>query len=309
MGGVAAEQHSMLSPLTPQAQQQQHYQQRQQGPYQQQQASELVMCSADCTGSFGVSWDSCSMGRLDGLPLDVPHTTSQFVQPAGPRDCGLDLHSLRQYSNIVAQACLHCDVPGVSAGACAGSVASSCMLSCPYTMAGDIPMVMPASMMGPSAGFSGVSGNESVGGVPVAADLQSAGLAAAGGAGQGLPATEQYSYSDDQQRQQHEQHMRSVAETAASVYRSSDGGGSVALRSSCTGCQDGALPAWQPGSLPSSWDFTHYASAQTAAVAAAASSAFGTSSGGTDGLGSLCWGGGVGALTSSGFLTASKSIW
>jgi hypothetical protein len=294
----------MLLPLAPQAQQQ-HYQQQQQGPYQQQQASELVMCCTGCTSSFGVSWDSCSMRRSS---LDVPQATSQFVQPAGPLDCGLDLHSLRQYSNLVAQACLHCDVPGVSAVPCAGSVASSCMPSHPDTMAGDLSMAMPASMMGPSAGCSGVSGLKGAGGMPVAPDLQSSGLAAAGGAGQGLPATEQYSYAIEQQWQQHEQHMRRVAESAESVYRSSDGGGSVALRSSCNGCRDGALPAWQPGSLPTSWDFARYASAQTAAVAAAASSAFGTSTGGADGLGSSGWGNGAGALTSSGFLTA-KSIW
>lgn len=301
----AAEQGSMLSPLTPQ----QQYQQRQQqgSHHEQQQGSGVRYCTPEAPGSsssgvfsFGVNWEGSSMGRSSlvastpatyGTPFELPYTTSQFVQGSDMLSFGLDLDTIRNNSTIVANACLHCDMPS-GAGCCGGYAAV------PPGMPQDICAGDNLCSKGPTPGFS---------------EAPFAGSSSVAPASNGHGAE----YVDQQQQ---EHHMRMVAEAAASVYRSSDGGGSTVLpRSSCPGDAETCGMPYQPGvnSLGcAGWGLAQYASAQTAAVAAAATSVFGMRGVGTDAADgfagpSNCWGGGsssLGALTSSGFL-ASKSIW
>jgi hypothetical protein len=312
--------YALLSPLTPQAQQYQHQQKAQQrlrqpGAEQEQGSQAMLQPSAQTGGTGGVfglgldwqpaadssSGSSCAVACLPSSALQHGPSHCQQLNPLQQQQpCDLDLLMLRQRAGLLSQAYLHCDgsVGGVSC-ACAGIAAAPAALCVPYPCSDS-----PVSLLGPSTGAIGAAVQEGFDGSGLATQYGHQQL-------QDDFACQEY------QRQQHEQHMRVVAGAAEAVnYSSWDGCSSLS-----SSMPPGPLPqlaatgGGQAGSLPHlGWELTDYASrAQTAAVAAAASAAFGgpgmTDTGvAGDVLSSTCWEGGAGALTASGFL-ASNSIW
>jgi hypothetical protein len=290
----AAAEHALLSPLTPQAQQyQQHQQGGMMGATSQAGPPAGYMDGADCSSAFmpGMGMDSRCCGS-------APDSFGQL--PFSQEPCDLDLLLLRQRAGLVSQVCLHCDGAGQlpassSMCACAG-VPPAAALQIPYMGGG-------SELMGFSAGYPAVSA-AGVG----ACDSYSlpAGFSASGADfGRHHRLQGQHGHNaellcQEYQRQAQECNMQMVAAAAASVYISSDGGG---VHSSFSGsqCYGQAQESLMPGRC---WDTTQYA-ANCAAVAAAASSAFGAPSLPGVALEGRAWD----SAASSGFMAQAKSIW
>jgi hypothetical protein len=248
-----------------------------------------------------------SSAFMPGMGMDsrccgsAPESFRQL--PFSQEPCDLDLLLLRQRAGLVSQVCLHCDGAGQlpassSMCACAG-VPPAAALQIPYMGGG-------SGLMGFSAGYPAMSaaGVGSCDSYRLPAGFSTSGADFGGQHGlQGRHGHNAELLCQEYQRQAQECNMQMVAAAAASVYISSDGGGVHSFSGGqFYGQAQGSL---MPGSC---WDATQCA-ANCAAVAAAASSAFGAPS--LPGVASegRAWDSAASSFTSSGFMAQAKSIW
>lgn len=264
---------------------------------------------------YGFTWDSRGLsGAADTglqapyeLPVDsIPdqHKQLQELQreQLQPQPCGdLELLLLRQRAGMVSQACLLCDLPGGLTCGCVGAgllpdaapghfyayAGGNCAMN--HAAAGGSSI----SSSGPAAGFSAggmlpgghhCSMQAAAGITPFGPGLMAPGMLDDTGLAAQAAYQQQQLRLQDQQRHQQEQYMQ------AAVYRSADHvslssslpyglpgrPGSLHMPMDCSSdLQLGSLPSPLPTLMSSSWGVAQQATAHTAAVAAAVSSAFG----------------------------------
>lgn len=270
--------------------------------------------AADAGSAFkyGFSWDSRGLtGAADTglqasyeLPVDsIPDQhdqLQQLQQQAQLQPCGdLELLLLRQRAGMVSEACLHCDLPGGLTCGCVGAGLLPDAAPAQYpAYTGNCAMSHAAaggtSSSCTAAGFSAggmlpgghCSMQAAAGITPFGPGLMAPGMVDDTGLAAQVAYQQQQLSWQDQQRHQQEQHMQ------AAVYRDPDHfslssslpygvpgrPGKLHMPMDCSSdLQLGSLPSPLPTLMSSSWDVAQQATAHTAAVAAAVSSAFGVS--------------------------------